>query len=174
MLVGGFGSIIIGATHDLPASGHGGASGFIADGEASDPIDFLDDLEHAMQETVLFDNCTWSMSKQGRDGYRRGHQKTYSDEPTILPAQRSWDRHTRSRSYPSHSRGHISPGRSTWEHRDHKGEGCPCSRSATGSWVRHPPGAFEQLEKEPDFHCSSSGRYCCCSCCYCLCRILGG
>lgn len=66
--MGGFGSIVIGAIPDLPASGHGRASGFIADGEASDPIDFLDDLEHAMQETVLFDNCQTTISNRDATG----------------------------------------------------------------------------------------------------------
>jgi hypothetical protein len=97
----------------------------------------------------------------------------YFDEPAILQAPRSSDKHTGSGSYPLHSKGHTSPGKSTWGRQGRKVRGCPRSAETMGSWVQEPLEQIERPTTEQNFRCSSSERCYCYSYYYHLCQTLG-
>lgn len=46
-----------GRKSNLPTSRHGGAGVLVADRQSCKAIDLLDNLEHAMEQAILFNDC---------------------------------------------------------------------------------------------------------------------
>lgn len=64
--------IVVGVSFHIPTSGHCRTGTLIADWMTSDGVDLLNHLQHAMEESVLFDNYQLLVSPI-RSSKRRGH-----------------------------------------------------------------------------------------------------
>jgi hypothetical protein len=69
---------------DLPACGHGGAGDLVAEGHAGVGVDFLDDLDHACQESIHLDHCRLLVDVLVH------RESTHADVPATRRVRHSW------------------------------------------------------------------------------------